>query len=177
MMVFDNVRSWLRPITKPAMLRVGLVSACLALAPLPYALAADGGEDFFDGLAAFDGGDVALTVRIWSNLVETGDVQASVGLAGLYLAGNGVAADPTEAARLYRTAAEQGDSNGQLNLGRLYMTGLGVEEDRVAAYAWLSLAAAQGRRWAEEKRLEIEPTLSAAERADATAMIEEMVAR
>jgi TPR repeat protein len=144
---------------------------------LPFPLVADDGESFVDGLAAFDGGDVAETVRIWSDLAEIGDLQASVGLAGLYLAGNGVPRDPKRAAALYRFAAERGDGNGQLNLGRLYWQGLGIDQDLTAAYAWFSLAAAQGRRWAEEKRLEIEPLLSAEQRREAEAMIEEIEAR
>ena len=128
-------------------------------------------DSFIDGLAAFDGGDLAETTRIWSMLADEGDANAQVGLAGLYLAGNGVARDPSEAARLYRLAAEQGDSNGQLNLGRLYLNGVGVERDMVAAYAWLSLAARQGRRWAEEQRLMIEASLSAEERSAANELI------
>jgi len=154
-----------------------LVCLCLALISLPLPVDADEGESFFDGLAAFDAGDVAETARIWSDLAEAGDVQASVGLAGLYLAGNGVPQDLSKAAELYQYAAERGDSNGQLNLGRLYLQGLGVEEDQVAAYAWLSLAGAQGRRWAEEKRLEIEPSLSADQRTEAEALIENVEAR
>ena len=82
-----------------------------------------------------------------------------------------------EAARLYRLAAEQGDSNGQLNLGRLYLDGVGVPQDKAAAYAWLTLAANQGRRWAEEKRSELEPALSDAERADAEALIASVESR
>ena len=128
-------------------------------------------ETFFDGLAAFDGGDLDETARIWRDLAEAGDANAQVGLAGLHLAGNGVPRDSVEAARLYRLAAEQGDSNGQLNLGRLYLDGVGVQQDKAAAYAWLTLAANQGRRWAEEKRSELEPALSDTERADAEALI------
>lgn len=165
------------PIIGPVAFRVWLLCLGLPFIALPCPLAADDGEGFLDGLAAFDGGDVAETVRIWSGLAKAGNVQAQVGLAGLYLAGNGVARDADEAARLYRSAAEQGDSNGQLNLGRLYLTGIGVEEDKVTAYAWLSLAARQGRRWAEEKRLEVESLLSAAQRAEAEALIEEIEAR
>ena len=136
------------------MVGFGLSLAC------PVASAQTADDSFVDGLAAFDAGDVALTVRIWKALASDGNASAQVGLAGLYRAGNGVARDLAEAARLYRLAAEQGDSNGQLNLGRLYLDGAGVERNQAAAYAWLTLAARQGRRWAEEQRLKIEPGLS-----------------
>ncbi len=134
-------------------------------------------DSFVDGLAAYDAGDVALTIRIWTSLAKTGDANAQVGLAGLYRAGSGLPRDLTEAARLYRLAAEQGDSNGQLNLGRLYLDGTGVEQDHAAAYAWLTLAARQGRRWAEEQRLKIEPGLSNAERGAAETIIDEVEGR
>lgn len=170
-MISVPLRSFSKRVCGKTALHKQLAVACLMVGAHPFPLAADDSERFFEGLAAFDGGDIAETVSIWSDLAETGHLQAIVGMAGLYLAGNGVPIDPSEAARLYRLAAERGDSNGQLNLGRLYLTGVGVREDKAAAYAWLSLAAAQGRRWAEEKRLEIEPTLSAAERAEAETLV------
>lgn len=157
--------------------KIWLLGLCLTFLTFTTSPDADDGETFFDGLAAFDGGDLAETVRIWSTLAEDGNVQAYVGLAGLYLSGNGVSADPKEAARLYQLAAEQGDSNGQLNLGRLYLTGIGVAKNDGTAYAWLGLAAAQGRRWAKEKVEEIEPRLSADQRAEADALIKEIEGR
>lgn len=152
-----------------------LACFCLSIGGAPSADAAD--ESFVDGLAAYDAGDVVETVRIWQALAEIGDPRAQVGLAGLHLAGSGVARDPIEAARLYRRAAEQGDSNGQLNLGRLYLSGVGIEADNGKAYAWLTMAARQGRRWAEERRQEIAPTLSVGERAAAEALIEDIQGR
>ncbi len=178
-MILGLSRSRLMTTIGPAVFRGGLACLCMMVVALPCSSsgAADDGESFFDGLAAFDGGDVGETVRIWSALAEAGDVQANVGLGGLYLAGNGVVRDAGEAARLYRVAAEQGDSNGQLNLGRLYLTGVGIVKDEALAYVWLSLAAAQGRRWAEEKRLKIEPGLSAGQRAEAERLIGEIGGR
>lgn len=164
----DNVRWTAGRLTLAAFL-IGLCAGQAGFAR--PAIAAE--ETFVDGLAAFDAGDIEETLRIWTILTDSGDVQAAVGLAGLHLAGNGVRRDPAEAARLYRLAAERGDSNGQLNLGRLHLDGAGVEKDPAAAYAWLTLAARQGRRWAEEKRLTIEPNLSDEERASAEAIIEE----
>ena len=143
----------------------------------PTASAQTADDSFVDGLAAYDAGDVAETVRIWKALASDGDANAQVGLAGLYRAGSGVARDLAEAARLYRLAAEQGDSNGQLNLGRLYLEGNGVKQNQAAAYAWLTLAARQGRRWAKEQRQKIEPLLSADQLISANALIAEIESR
>lgn len=143
------------------------------------ALAAIGGpasaqeSDFFEGLAAYDAGNYAETVRLWSALAEQGDPLAQTALAGLYRSGEGVPKDPGEAARLYRLAAEQGNDDAQLNLGRLYADGIGVPRDPVEAYVWLSLAAEQGRRWAKQRRDRIGNELRPAQMAEAEQLLEE----
>lgn len=170
-------RSFKRIFTKPALVIGWLLAIWVSFHAQTSPTHANGGDTFFDGLAAFDAGDIAETVRIWSALVEKGDVQAHVGMAGLYLSGSGVPQNPEKAVLLYRKAADQGDSNGELNLGRLYHIGLGVEKDDVAAYAWLSLAASQGRRWASDKAKEISSGLSASQRNEAMVLIEQIEAR
>jgi TPR repeat protein len=124
-------------------------------------------EEFTDGLAAYDGGDYAETVRIWEALAADGDPRAQRALAGLYRSGEGVGQDLPKAARLYRLAAEQGNDDAQLNLGRMYLDGVGVERDPVQAYLWLGLAAAPGRRWAEDRQAELATTMSSAQLAEA----------
>lgn len=124
-------------------------------------------EGFADGLAAYDAGDYAETVRIWRPLAERGDPVAQVALAGLHRSGEGVPRDLGAAARLYRAAAEQGNADAQLNLAQLYLAGTGVPRDRVEAYKWLTLAAAQGRGWAERRRAELAGELTMDELAEA----------
>ena len=120
-----------------------------------------------DGLAAFDGGDYREAVRIWQPLADRGDDLALVALAGLYRTGTGVGRDMAAAAGLYRAAAERGNADGQLNLGELLGGGFGIARDRVAAFMWLSLAAAQGRIWADRHRRQIGKEMSRAEIAEA----------
>ena len=135
-----------------------------------WALAAK--ADFEDGLEAFDSGDLEAAVAEWRPLAESGDIEAQVALAGLYLSGTGVPADPASAVRWYRLAAERGDPVAQLNLGDLYARGLGVGRDLVQAYLWLSLAIAQGRRWPAARRAQIAPLMSPVEIARAEAQAE-----
>lgn len=116
--------------------------------------------DFADGLRAFDAGDYAAALAEWRPLAESGDVEAQVALAGLYLDGLGVRRDVAEAARWYERAARQGSLVGQFNLGDLYAEGRGVRRDLVEAYVWLSLAAQQDHRWSEDRRSEIARTMS-----------------
>ena len=135
---------------------------CLACS-VPAEALADDETRFAEGLEAYDAGDFDATVAAWRPLAEAGHVEAQVAVAGLYLQGLGVRADPAEAARWYRTAAEAGDAVAQLNLGDLYSRGLGVPLDLVEAYAWLTLAAEQGNRWPAARRDEIAVGLSDAE--------------
>jgi TPR repeat protein len=126
-----------------------LVVAALLLA----VTAAPSRADFADGLAAFDAGDYQTTVEEWRPLAEAGDVEAQVALAGLYLDGLGVARDQAEGARWYR-------SRGQ-----------GVPKDLAQAYLWLSLAAAQGRAWAEQRRQDLAKTMSGKDLAAAEGLL------
>ena len=128
--------------------------------------------DFAEGLAAFDAGDYAAAAEAWQPLAEAGDLEARVALAELYRTGQGVPIDLDAALALYRGAAEQGDAVAQLNLGDIYSRGDGVPRDLVQAYLWLSLAAAQGRRWPAQRRSEIAEQMTAAEIAEAERLVE-----
>ena len=149
----------------------GAINIAVRRLPLVIALLAlcvgSSRADFIDGLVAYDGGDYETVLAEWRPLAEAGDPEAQVALAGLYLTGTGVAADPGEAARWFHLAAAQGNPVAQLNLGDLYSRGLGVPRDFVKAYVWLSLAAAQGRNWPEMRRKEIAVLMSADEVAEA----------
>jgi uncharacterized protein len=59
----------------------------------------------------------------------------------MYVNGQGVEKDYTEAVKWYRKAAEQNYALAQSNLGLMYKNGQGLEKDYVEAYAWLNLAA------------------------------------
>ncbi len=128
--------------------------------------------DFADGLAAFDAGDYARAFSEWHRLAQAGEPEAQAALAGLYLRGQGTAADVAEARRWYRRAAEQGHALAQLNLGDLLSRGLGAPRDLVGAYVWLSLAADQGRRWPARRRDEIAREMTPQDIAEAEARLE-----
>ncbi|GJD57842.1 tetratricopeptide repeat protein [Methylobacterium dankookense] len=78
-----------------------------------------------------------------------GDPNAQYNLARLYLDGNGVDADPKQAARWFNLAAEKGHHPAQALLGDILVNGLGgVPVQRVRGLMWLALAreGAQGRK-------------------------------
>ena len=83
---------------------------------------------------------------------EQGHTDAQNNLGVMYLNGEGVAKDYSEAVKWYRLAAEQGSYQAQVNLGFMYATGKGVSQDYKEAYAWLHMAAAQGNSDAKRNR-------------------------
>ena len=70
----------------------------------------------------------------------------------MYVRGDGVARNYTEAARWFRLAADQGNPGAQVKLALLYEAGKGVPQDNVQAHMWFNLAGAQGDKSAAEWR-------------------------
>jgi TPR repeat protein len=62
----------------------------------------------------------------------------------MYLKGQGVAKDPSQALKWYTSSAEQGNSEGQFYLGSMYLMGAGVTHDAAQGLKWLGLSANQG---------------------------------
>lgn len=58
----------------------------------------------------------------------------------MYMNGEGVKQDYSEALRWLTEAAEQGNANAQSNLGMMYENGLGVPQDKALAKAWFTKA-------------------------------------
>ena len=75
---------------------------------------------------------------------QKGDVTAQLNLAEIYLSGQHVARDNTEAVKWFTKAAEQGNVAAQVNLGAMYYSGRGVEKNYETAQDWFSKAADQG---------------------------------
>ena len=103
------------------------------------------------GSVPFEGGQQALArkeyaaaYRLLRTAAERGHVGAQSLLGDLCLAGQGVPASATEAARWYRMAAEQDDLLAELNLGLLLRDGKGVGQDDAEAALWLRKSAEGG---------------------------------
>ena len=107
---------------------------------------------FEDGMAAYDKGDYATAIRLWSPLADDGMAAAQCNLGTLYQFGRAATQDYAEAIRWYRRAAHQGFAPAQHNLGVMYHNGEGVIQDFIRAYMWWSLAASQGLKDATKVR-------------------------
>lgn len=84
-------------------------------------------------------------------------------LGTLYLAGEGVKANPNEAEHWWRMAADQGYAASQYNLGGMFSRGLSTTLSREEAMDWLSRASEQGHRSAARELVALQAMAAAAE--------------
>jgi TonB family protein len=71
---------------------------------------------------------------------EKGSPSAQFRLGMVYLQGNGVTREYSEAEKWFRKATEQHNAPAQSMLGVIYATDIGVTKDYVQAYIWLTLS-------------------------------------
>ena len=128
-----TVREW----TRARWAAAGLLAAALSFGT---ALAAPADQAFREGLSAYNSGNFAKAMRIWTPLAQGEDPASQAGIGFMYHRGLGVTADNGKAAYWLRKAAEHGQPEGQFMLGSLYFYGAGVEKSYVQAYAWCDLA-------------------------------------
>jgi S1-C subfamily serine protease len=90
---------------------------------------------------------------------ELGDPAGQLFLGMAYLYGEGVLKNEEIALRWIRASAEWGVGDAQMLLGE-QLQGSSQAADKIDAYKWLNLAAAQGNKFAEKDRDELEKSLS-----------------
>lgn len=110
---------------------------------LAASLISTASADLNRGTAAYKRGDFVAAHREFLAPAQNGEARAQFSLALLYLRGQGVAQNTTEAMRWLRKAANQGDGEARLVLGDLYMKE--PPRDFVKSYMWLLLALANVR--------------------------------
>jgi uncharacterized protein len=74
----------------------------------------------------------------------TGDPNAQAVIGTLYLQGNGVPANPSEAIHWYEKSASNGNATAAMTLAHLYARGEHIDKDNDAAIAWYEKSAALG---------------------------------
>lgn len=76
-----------------------------------------------DAIFAYNEGRFSDAFPVFEELAETGNVEATCGLADMYLRGEGVGKDVENGLRLLRCAVDLGHANAAFNLGALHRTG------------------------------------------------------
>ena len=110
------------------------------------------GDDFDDGVDAYNKQDYKEAVRLFRLSAEQGTAAAQHNLGLMYDNGQGVLQDYKEAVKWYRLSAEQGDLDAQLKLGVSYGMGRGVPKDYALAHMWWNLSGSNGNKEAVENR-------------------------
>ena len=125
-----------------------LKNAWLTLVILLVSLSGDCFASTSKGEKALKAGDYLTALHVFSPLAEKGDGTAQYNLGGMYINGQGVRQDYTQAALWFRKAADQGHAGAQGILAFLYINGQGVRQDYTQAALWLRKAADQGDAYA-----------------------------
>jgi uncharacterized protein len=105
------------------------------------------GDDFQDGVDAYNRQDFKEAVRLFLPLAEQGYVEEQYSIGEMYLN----ALNYKEAEKWYRLSAEQGYAEAQYILNVIYSIGswTGVPQDNKEAVKWLRLSAEQGHSGAQ----------------------------
>jgi uncharacterized protein len=80
---------------------------------------------------------------------KKGNASAQFEVGRMYLRGDALPQDHSEALKWFELAAKQGHSGAQLELGLMYRSGRGVLQDYASAARWFELAAQQGNAQAQ----------------------------
>lgn len=120
-------------------MRVRHALILLLALPLPAVAA-----DFFAGMAALERRDGPAALRELKPLALAGEADAENAVGLILERGEGLPADPAEAAIWFKRAADQGLLAGMINLGRLMNAGAGVPRDQAEAMRLYARAASRG---------------------------------
>ena len=102
-----------------------------------------------DGIAAYERGDYAVALGIFSPLANEGDTRAEYGLGLIYANGRGAAQDYAASIKWFERAAAKGLADAQFSLGSRYYHGQGVAQDFNIAFGCFTKAAEQGHVMAQ----------------------------
>ncbi len=102
------------------------------------------GDDFQQGLDAYNSADYETALAKWQSLADSGDANSQFGLGQMYGNGFGVMMDDDQALKYYGLAVQQGHGQAQCNLAVMYQNGWGVTQNDTEAAKLFTLAAEQG---------------------------------
>ncbi len=117
--------------------------AVLAAVSLLFVTAAQG-DDFQQGLDAYNSADYETALAKWQSPADAGDANSQFGLGQMYGNGFGVMMDDAQAIKYYGLAAGQGHAQAQCNLAVMHQNGWGIPQSDEEAARLFTLAAEQG---------------------------------
>ena len=123
------------------------------------------------GRLAYEKGDYAIALKLFTSLVRRGYPVAQFNLAKMYREGKGVSKDYKTAVKWFHLSAEQGNALAQYHLSLLYYFGNGVPEDKKYAFMWANLASLSGFEMAQQLRQVLTEQMTASQIDEALLLI------
>ena len=96
--------------------------------------------------------NVANAIALYKKAADQNIVAADARLGELYLNGDSVTPDFSQAKSYLRQAAYHADSRSAMLLGQMYRAGIGTPVDQMQAYAWSEVASLEGNEFAVRER-------------------------
>ena len=133
--------------------------------------------DFNDGVVAYLMGDYETAYNTMISIANTKeeDPLPQYYLGMMYLKGQGVEQDYTQASEWFRKAAENRMPQAQYKLANLYTQGKGVPKDLEFAYIWYRVGASHQHHLSEQALEKARSRLSESEYVEAEKQIGEFV--
>lgn len=120
-----------------------LIPALLLAAAFPSALSASD-PDYDLGVSLLDAGQYVDALKSFGRSAKNGNTEAQYQIGIMFLEGQGMKANPEDAAYWFRKAAQNGHAPSQFEIGCCFLNGTGVQSDLRIAAEWFWRAAEQG---------------------------------
>ncbi len=117
------------------------ISLCLFLISFTLQVNAD---NLSDAKAAISRGEFKIAVKIYQQAAKQGDTKSEYNLGLMYLSGDGVKQNNSEALKWFTLSANGGFAEAQYRLGVIYFRNDIVPIDYAEAVKWYRAAASQG---------------------------------
>ena len=101
-------------------------------------------DDYILGEELFAKGEYVDALKAYGRSAKNGNSEAQYRIGMMFLEGDGLNANPQDAAYWFRKAAQNGHAPSQFAIGECFMNGTGVQQDTRMAAEWFWRAAEQG---------------------------------
>lgn len=109
-----------------------------------YSFTLNDDADFERGQTLLARGEYVEALKAFGNSAKNGNPEAQYQIGIMFLEGEGMKANPEDAAYWFRKAAQNGHAPSQFAIGECFMNGIGVQQDSRMAAEWFWRAAEQG---------------------------------
>ncbi|MCM1318924.1 MAG: sel1 repeat family protein [Muribaculaceae bacterium] len=100
--------------------------------------------DYAQGERYLNNGEYLDALKAFGKAAKNGNSDAQYRIGMMFLEGEGMNANPEDAAYWFRKAAQNGHAPSQFAIGECFMKGIGVQQDSRMAAEWFWRAAEQG---------------------------------